>query len=115
MANNYQPNTSLGFGSLTGGAWMIPAAGSDDAKLLQQQNSYAAQCSSYIGSVSATRNGIDITNQKQVYLLNIVSKTFMTRAQAQAYFPGASAAYWAFGVIDYFAALAAIQSASATF
>jgi hypothetical protein len=115
--NNYQPNTSFGFGSLinTGGTSLIPASGSDDAKLLNQQNSYAAQCSNFIGSVSAIRNGVDLTAQKQAYLLSILSTTIMTLAQARSYFPSVTSAYWSNNVIDYLAALAAIQSAAATF
>jgi len=114
MANNYQPNTVGGFGGLINSGYtsLIPAAGSADANLLLQQINYAQQCSVYIGSITHTTNGQDTTNQAQKYLLNLVSTTLMTAAAAQNYFAGVTPSYWQTSVIDYKAALAAIQAAT---
>lgn len=115
--NNYQPNANFGYGGLidSGSTSQIPVPGSDDNKLLNQQMSYAAQCTNFISTVSLVRNGNDITAQKQIYLLNIQGLTIMTLAQARSYFPNVSATFWSNNVIDYLAALAAIQVASATY
>jgi hypothetical protein len=85
----------------TGGVTPIPAAGSADAQLLQQQTLYWGLCDSYVSSASAPR---------QTALLIVQNSTYMTAAQANAYFPGTTAAYWSYNIIDYFAALAAMRN-----
>ena len=115
MSNsNYAPSGTPGNLINSGATRLIPASGSDDSKLLNQQIDYAARCSAYVGAATATLNGQDATNEKQTFLLRIMNSTFMTTAIAQSYFSGASAspAYWACGVIDYKAALAAMQAAT---
>lgn len=115
MASNYRPSGTPGGLINSGFTLYIPAAGSDDAALLQQQVTFAALCRSFVASATAVRNGIDVTNQMQVTLLNIIGQTKMTLATAQSYFPNVRPGYWSSGVIDYKAALVAMQAEVANF
>jgi hypothetical protein len=110
--SNYNPTGTPSNLSAVIGAVNTPVAGSPDAKLLQRQMQYWGLCSAYISAASANRNGVDFTNQRQTALLNIQNSTYMTSAQANAYFPGTTAAFWANNVIDYFAALTAMQNST---
>jgi hypothetical protein len=110
--NNYEINDNVGgSGGLinTGGTLNIPAAGSDDSKMLNQQTSYATMCNNYIGEVTRfDASGRNITDQVQRSMMAVLVNTPLTFAQAQAYFPAVSAIYWASGCTDYLGAYNAI-------
>jgi hypothetical protein len=101
--SNYQPQGPITAGLINcGGTCLIPTSDSDDAKLLRQQETYAALCQSYVATKA--------TDEAQRALLRILNNTPMAFPQAQAYFSGVLAVYWSSGVTDFKAALAAMQA-----
>jgi hypothetical protein len=111
MSNNYQPSgTTTGglidYGTLNG----VPLPNSPDAALLNQQATYAAMCVSFIGTVSAFKNGQNITNLAQQFYLGMLQSFPMTLAAAQAYFPGVIAIFWSANVFDFRATYSAMIS-----
>jgi hypothetical protein len=121
MSSNYQKSAGT-FGGLIGqNSYYPPVPNSDDAKLLNQQQTYAALCDTFIANLGVVRgaDGLDLTKQAQKFYLAIVQNTLMTLAAAQAYFPNVStpasmpsgSSYWATsGIIDYKAAYTAITT-----
>jgi hypothetical protein len=115
MANNYQNNSSESFGGLIGASVSsggIPAAGSDDAKLLRAQITAAGAVYTFIGAVKGViRNGQDVTNDAQKFYLAKINQFPMTLSAAIGYFPSVSPYFWsAKDVIDWQAVLAVITS-----
>jgi hypothetical protein len=107
--SNYKSMGQITAGLInSGGTSLIPAAGSDDSRLLNQQTAYAALCDGFIMAVSVIRNGRDVTNDAQKFYLAIMQNSQMTLAVAQSYFPSVSPVFWSSGVIDYKAAYSAL-------
>lgn len=106
--NNYQPQGLVNNGLVNGGYLWTPT--SADANLLNQQTKYAALCQSYIGSVSFTRDGKDVTDEIQRKLIMLSQSVPMTAASAQVYFPGVNVLYWVGGVIDWLAGYNTIKA-----
>ena len=97
--SNYQPQGS--FQNLMCQGTLVAPTG-DDLLLLNQQTQYANLCQSFVGKVSAVRDGKDATNAAQKFYLNLISTTPLTLAIAQSYFANATAIYWnTGGLVDY--------------
>lgn len=97
---NYQPRGTSQTTN-TSGNFYYPSPTAGDTALLQQNSTYELLSQEFVGSISATKDGVDITTQAQNALLAI--NVQLTSASAQAYQPTATAQFWSNGITDWLA------------